>query len=458
MDEMAESPVGASVRDYGSDPNHVGRRNHLWRAAIAAAATVAALPATAYAHDEALQRVRPEVGPPLLTHGLDTRAEMASSAAPRAASGAIGFGPGSAERAPVCADGYAERVIYARPSGSKSHYRSSLGEIRSAVRRMDAVLNAESIDSGGASADYRVVCNRSGAISVARMTSSGSSLAAIASAARSSGYGSTAVDYLIFFEGTNGSACGTASLLDDQRPVLTNASNSGGGYAIVYDGCWENETPMHEVGHTMGAVQYGAPHSTGTGGHCFQENDVMCYSPDGGNLNQSGPSLDCPGRERFDCGFDDYFDAAPESGEYLATHWNLGSPLNRFLAFGAAAPTSPLTGGPTGSLLPAGRSSADSREVAGAPGEWRYFDLRLTGLSEALTVRIEDAPAGIDLYLRSRKQPTELSSACRSSVKRGDAVCRVPRPRGWLWVAGVLNRGGAGGAPFEISARVRRGG
>jgi hypothetical protein len=457
MDEMAESPVVASAPARRSDPNDVGHANHLWRAAIVAAAAVAALPATAVAHDEHLLRtVRPKIGPPLQTHGIDTRTEMAPTVAARAAPGGIGFGPGSAERAPICSDADAEQVIYARPAGTRSHYRSSVGEIRSAVRRMDAVLNAESIESGGTSADYRVVCDGSGAISVGRMTSSGSSLAAIASAARSSGYGSTAVDYLIFFDGTNGDACGTASLLRDERPVMTNASNSGGGYAIVYDGCWDNETPMHEVGHTMGAVQYGAPHSTGTGGHCFQENDVMCYSPDGGDLNQFGPSFDCPGRQRFDCGFDDYFDAAPEPGEYLATHWNLGSPLNRFLVFGAAQPSNGLAGLIT-SLLESGRSSADSGEVAGAPGEWRYFDLHLTGYSGSLTVSLKGAPAGIALYLRSRKQPSEGSYACRASVRGGGAVCRVKRPRGGLWIAGVLNQGGASSAPFEISARVRRG-
>jgi hypothetical protein len=434
----------------------VGRANHLWRAAIVAAAAVAALPATAFAHDEQLQTVRPRVGPALTTHGFDTRTEMAPTRAERAASGGIGFTPGSAERSPICSDGYAEQVIYARPAGSRSRYRASVAEIRSAVRRMDAVLNAESTESGGISADYRVVCDGSGAISVGRMTSSGPGLAQIASAARSSGYGSTVVDYLIFYDGTNGDACGTASLLDDERPVMTNASNEGGGYAIVYDGCWNNETPMHEVGHTMGAVQYGAPHSTGTGGHCFQENDVMCYSPDGGDLNQFGPSFDCPGRQRFDCGFDDYFDSAPEPGEYLATHWNLGSPLNRFLVFGAAQPTSGL-GSLISSLLDAGRSNADSSAAAGAPGEWRYFDIHLSGRTESLTVSLKGAPAGIQLYLRSRKQPSEGENACHAAVKRGAAVCRVPRPRGGLWVAGVMNGSGAAGAPFEISARVRRG-
>jgi hypothetical protein len=411
--------------------------------------------AAAHQRDD-LHVVRPRVGPPLQTHGIDTRGEMATTRAERAASGGIGFSPGSAERSPICSDGYAEQVIYARPAGTRSRYKASVDDIRSAVRRMDAVLNADSIESGGTSADYRVVCDGSGAISVGRMTSSGSSLAAVASAARSSGYGSTVLDYLIFYDGTNGDACGTASILDDERPVMTNASNNGGGYAIVYAGCWDNETPMHEVGHTMGAVQYGAPHSTGTGGHCFQENDVMCYSPDGGDLNQFGPSFDCPGRQRFDCGFDDYFDSAPEFGEYLYSHWNLGSPLNRFLVFGAAQPTD----GPASlisSLLDAGRSSADSSEVAGAPGEWRYFDLHLTGHSESLTVSLNGAAAGIDLYLRSRKQPSEREFACHATARRGSEVCRVKRPRGGVWVAGVLNGSGAGGAPFEISASVRRG-
>jgi hypothetical protein len=437
---------------------HMSRGRNRRRRLVSALGTMVVLGSlapSAFAHDAELQTVHPKVGPPLLTHGVDTRSEMAPTAAARAASGGLGFTPGSDERTPICSDGYAEQVIYARPTGSRSHYRTSVGEIRSAVRRMDAVLNAESIESGGTSADYRVLCDGSGAISVDRMISPGSSLPQIASAARSSGYGSTVVDYLIFYDGTNGDACGTASLLDDDRPVMTNASNDGGGYAIAYAGCWNNETPMHEVGHTMGAVQYSAPHSTGTGGHCFQENDVMCYSPDGGDLNQSGPSLDCPGRQRFDCGFDDYFDAGPEPGEYLATHWNLGSPLNRFLVFGA---TQPINGfaGLISSLLESGRSSADSSEVAGAPGEWRYFDIHLTGRTQALTVSLKGAPAGIALYLRSRKQPSDRQSACHAGVRRGTAVCRVPHPRGGLWVAGVLNGSGTSGAPFEISARVRR--
>ena len=98
---------------------------------------------------------------------------------------------------------------------------------------------------------------------------------------------------------------------------------------------------MHENGHNEGAVQYGAPFSTGTGAHCWDENDVMCYSPDGGDLHQQGTIIRCTDQLHFDCGNDDYFDSSPESCEYLATHWNLGSRLNRFIAFGAGSSNTP---------------------------------------------------------------------------------------------------------------------
>jgi hypothetical protein len=181
----------------------------------------------------------------------------------------------------------------------------------------------------------------------------------------------------------------------------------------------------------------------------------MCYSPDGGDRNQFATN-DCPGAQRFDCGFDDYFDAAPEPDEYLANHWNLGSPLNRFIAFNAAPPQeTPL--GAISSLLGSGRSRASSAEIAAAPGQWRLFDLQVNGLSRALTVTLRGAPLGIELYLRSRKAPSEGSYACRDAVRRGAAVCRVDRPRGGHWIAGVLNRGAGAGTPFGISAKLQRG-
>lgn len=72
----------------------------------------------------------------------------------------------------------------------------------------------------------------------------------------------------------------------------------------------------------------------------------MCYSPDGGTFHQEGTVTNCNDREYFDCGYDDYFDSNPEAGEYLATHWNMGSPLNKMIRFGGvgnATPTADFT-------------------------------------------------------------------------------------------------------------------
>jgi hypothetical protein len=408
----------------------------------------------AFAHDAELHTVRPRIGPPLLSHGPDTRGQMSPARVSRRAEGGIGFGPDSAERAPVCAGSYALQVLYAKPAGERSRYREAADEIRSAIRRMDAVLNSESLASGGSTADYRVRCDAGGVISVGRFTSQGTSFQGIVSSARAAGYASPGTNYLIFFDAGAGNVCGTASLVNDDRALPGNRANHGGGYGVAYSGCWTNETPMHESAHMMGAVQYGAPRSTGSGGHCAQENDVMCYSPDGGDRNQFGAALDCPGPQRFDCGFDDYFDSAPEPGEYLWNHWNLGSPINRFLAFNAA-PAQSLDE-PISPLLEAGRSRAASSEAAAAPGQWRLYDLHLSGIADSLTVRLSGASAGVELYLRSRRAPTEGASACREAVRRGAAVCRVPRPRGGHWVAGVLNRGAGAGTPFDINARLRR--
>ncbi len=89
-------------------------------------------------------------------------------------------------------------------------------------------------------------------------------------------------------------------------------------------------TMLHEMGHNLGAVQGGAPHTTGTvgsqvAGHCTDEWDVMCYA-DGGSDNAL--TYPCPQQseavtETFDCGGDDYFNPAPAAGSWLASHWNV---------------------------------------------------------------------------------------------------------------------------------------
>lgn len=83
---------------------------------------------------------------------------------------------------------------------------------------------------------------------------------------------------------------------------------------------------LHEVGHTIGAVQVSAPHSTGWG-HCYTTVDVMC-SADGGPWFVGGGTMVsvCAqppvGQFTFDCEGGDYYEVDPAPGSFLARHWN----------------------------------------------------------------------------------------------------------------------------------------
>jgi PKD repeat protein len=303
-----------------------------------------------------LYRVDAGQGPDLLTHGPDTEEQIEAEAA--AAGQSAQFGPGSPERAPKCtlAREEAERfqmVIYARPASSADRYEESKPIIRTQMRRMNWVLNRDSLASGGPTADYRVACNfplEEQTIFVGQLITQGSSYAEIVAAAKAAGWIDYRADHTIFFDGEDptGQACGIGNIWNDDSLAANNRNNNPnvagatGDYGVTYRSCWNGNTVMHENGHNSGAVQNTAAHATGQGGwHCWDELDVMCYSPDGGTNHQQGVEFLCADREYFDCGYDDYFDSNPESGEYLATHWNLGSPLNKFIQFGGVGGATP---------------------------------------------------------------------------------------------------------------------
>ncbi|MDQ3355662.1 MAG: Ig-like domain-containing protein, partial [Actinomycetota bacterium] len=247
--------------------------------------------------------------------------------------------PGDPERDPVCATSYTQHVLYGAPANQASRYPEVVPQVQAIMRRANAVLNSESLESGGGEADYRMRCAADGEIKVDSFTgpAGDDSFGAVVDAATAAGFDEPGTKYTIFYETEATNYCGVGSLYDDERLSADNWNNVDTSYAVTHDGCWNGDTPMHENGHNMGAVQPGAPKSTGNGLHCYQERDVMCYSPDGGDRNQGGSVLDCAGHLHFDCGHDDYFDTAPEAGEYLASRWNIGSRVNRFLSFGGAA-------------------------------------------------------------------------------------------------------------------------
>ena len=151
-------------------------------------------------------------------------------------------------------------------------------------------------------------------------------------------------EYLIFADANV--YCGIATFTADDRPGPANRGNSGPGYGRADAGCWNPAVAAHELAHTLGAVQNGAPNSSGNG-HCVDGYDVMCYQSRQANADGSAQlaavsRTRCPNRmavQRLDCGHDDYFHTNPEPGSYLATHWNVAD--SQFLIGGAGTPATP---------------------------------------------------------------------------------------------------------------------
>src|SRR4051794_30450267 len=247
-----------------------------------------------------LYRVRLPDGLILTTHGPDPRPKE-----PANHGGDIG--PGDPERPVACASDHYVHVLYGRPAGAPDRYAAVKAMIQASMRRSDAVLNEDSLQAGGVSADYKVICEAGGQPRVDSFVNDAPfGFGNIVAAARAAGFKDSSTKYVVFYDQNDpsGKACGQGSLAGDESPSIGNSSNDGNRYAIAYgESCWQGATAMHEIGHTMGAVQYNSPNSTGSGGHCRDENDVMCYAPDGGDRN-TGTYSRCTDFEHFDCAHD----------------------------------------------------------------------------------------------------------------------------------------------------------
>jgi hypothetical protein len=117
---------------------------------------------------------------------------------------------------------------------------------------------------------------------------------------------------------------------------------------------------LHELLHTMGAVQDDVPTSSG-GGHCNDGLDLMCY--DDGGARSSYVESTCPDAtapvtpddELLDCNADTYFHPAPPRGNPLAgaVVWSTGLAANQVLATSTAGPP-----GAIGPLTVTGRGTS----------------------------------------------------------------------------------------------------
>ena len=353
-------------------------------------------------------------------------------------------------------------MLYAHVAGAPNAVAASAPLIRTSMHQINGLLNADSVAGGGPTADYKVLCDAAGQIRVDSFATPGIAIGQVIAAAKQSGFDDPGADYTIFVDAIS-SFCGIATYLPDSSLSPDNRSNRGGGYAVAYQGCWLDETPMHENAHNQGAVQAESPNSTGSGGHCAEERDVLCYSPDGGDRNQGGTITRCSDRVHFDCAADDYFDSTPEAGEYLAKNWNLGSPLNRFIAFGPAPqPDQACAGGEC--ATPVDADAPRHTTMAAPAGGWTYHRFRVrrglrrvdVGIDGPCEPRASGCEAKLALYVRRRKAPTRRRADCRSTEPGADQLCRVRRPRPGRWFAGVRTISAEPGTAYTIQVRSRR--
>lgn len=259
-------------------------------------------------------------------------------------------------------DGPRVKVLYARASDTPSRFAAVMPLLRQYAADADDAINVSAGQRGeGRRLRFETDSScRVAVTSVALSASGDDSFASMRSELRAKGFNQANRKYLVFMDAAVG-ICGLGEVYRDERPDgLQNLNNTGlAMYARVDTACWPHAA-THELMHTLGGVQDGAPHTTGVG-HCKDERDVMCYSDAPG----VSTFVACSGalETQVDCNHDDYFNPRPGTTSYLASHWNTAN--SRYLQ-AASAPPPPVRA----------ELSVPIRGYAGAP-RWVSATLRI---------------------------------------------------------------------------------
>lgn len=275
------------------------------------------------------------------THGEDPNriSANAGSESPNARGNAA---LGSAAR-PLCIDdgqsGPRVQVIYVYRSDRTNRLSEFLTTFRRLASEMDTIVDQSARKTGGqlrirfvttpqCQVDIAAVAINPGA-----MADFGDTIEQLAAA----GYNAINRKYLLLVE--SNSFCGIGTFLQSDTPDTT--AHDLTGYARVDTPCWDAGTMIHELGHTMGAVQYSAPH-TSRGAHCIDEWDVMCYSDSPFKPEMRFLCGDGTQDFRLDCNDDDYFASQPAPGSYLDGHWNMARSIYLTAGSGDVCPDAAL--------------------------------------------------------------------------------------------------------------------
>ncbi|MFP5317102.1 MAG: hypothetical protein ACLGI2_02280, partial [Acidimicrobiia bacterium] len=175
------------------------------------------------------------------------------------------------------------QLVYARAAGVADRYATMVPSLRQWAARVDDMVNASAAKTGGA---RRVRYVHDAAclptvVNVVLTASGDDNLTNTIEELRAQGHDRSDRKYLVWVDANV--YCGIAQVYTDDRPGQENynngPSNVAGMVARVDTACWgsPNLVEAHELLHTLGSVQPGAPNAT-PGGHCTDEYDRMCYA------------------------------------------------------------------------------------------------------------------------------------------------------------------------------------
>jgi hypothetical protein len=229
------------------------------------------------------------------------------------------------------------QAVYAYPQSGPDNYGSIAPLIRRWAAVVDQVFNDSAAETGGVR-HVRFVTDADCQVDVAKVPLSPEGVASMGGTANdlaAQGHNRADRKYLVWVDAYV--ICGMAAVESDERPTSDNLNDGNveiGMLARVDRGCWgwpERSVEAHELAHTLGAVQPGAPNASALF-HCVDESDLMCYDDDGtldGVVQVVGGSAPLvqrcpPAHERLlDCNHDDYFHTDPSGSSYLGRHWNV---------------------------------------------------------------------------------------------------------------------------------------
>ena len=260
------------------------------------------------------------------TLARQTRARVAAAGVPPGSPSTPGL---ATHVVPSCSgdgtDGKRVQPLYVREESTPSRYSSVLPLLLNEVANVDDVFAVSAQRTGGV---RRVRWVHAGCVpvlpEVVLPAGSLGSFGSTISALQAAGYADPDRKYLAFTDAST--LCGIGTYYTDSRPAANANDGYRASYARVDARCWSGggiSVAAHELTHNLGGVLPTAPHVTSLG-HCWDDNDLMCYDDGSGSPLQT-VCADAAAERLLDCNGDDYFNTAPAADTWLAQNWNTAS-------------------------------------------------------------------------------------------------------------------------------------